>query len=148
MKTFDALKTNGSMVLAITAPRGDWYNHQERVESTKEKKNSAMLMDALNQAGLTYHTFPAKVYTTASVDELDKFLDMIRIFTSNSTNCKDRGPTEWEKVETLIDEYVKQCYDPIKHQYVLVQEEDYIVVTKHVKPGFTNYQQQDLAKSI
>ena len=30
----------------------------------------------------------------------------------------------------MIDEYVKKCYDPIKHQYVLVQEEDYIVVTK------------------
>ena len=90
-----------------------------------------MLMDALNQAGLSFQTFPAKVYITASVDESDKFLDMIRLFTStNSTSCQERGQTEWGRVESMIDEYVKKCYDPIKRQYVLVQEEDYIVVTK------------------
>ena len=98
---------------------------QERVESKKEKKDSAMLMDALNQAGLSFQTYPAKVYISASVDELEKFLDTIRLFTSNSTSCQERGQTEWEKVESMIDEYVKKCYNPIKHQYVLVQEEDY-----------------------
>ena len=130
MKTFDALKTNGSMVLAISAPRGEWNEHHDRVESKKEKKDSKMLIDALNQADLSFKTFPAKVYITARVDELEKFLDMIRLFTANSTSCQERGQTEWERVESMIDEYVKKCYDPIKQQYVMVAEEDNIVVTK------------------
>ena len=58
------------------------------------------------------------------------FHKMVRLFSFVTAKFDAIEPAKCRQVEVMIDDYAEKCFNPVSRQYVLTQEEDYIVVQK------------------
>ena len=76
------------------------------------------------------HLFAAQEIIKAEPNEYRLFHSMVRLFSWNQGKTEEMPMEDQLRAEKVIHEMAKRCFDKEKQKYVLVQESDYIVVTK------------------
>ena len=133
LKLFESLKPGGSMVLTMTAPRGPWEELQKSVRGDGEspgKNDSGALLSQVKTMKLPYKVTGTTATLTAERDEYDMFHATVRMFSWNQSELEDCEPAERKRVEGVIQEFAKNCFDPKTNCYVMSQEEENIVIQK------------------
>ena len=133
MKTYNGLKPGGSLVMAMSASRGDWQKHLQQLTGQDVDNFGKYLLESVIELDLSCQSHPAVVTITAQEDKNQMFHNMVRLFSYVTAKFDDIEPSKCRQVEAQIDNYADKCFNPVSRQYVLTQEEDYIVVQKPSK---------------
>lgn len=130
MKTYEGLKPGGSLVLAMSASRGDWQKHLYKLTGEEVDNFGKSLLQSVVELKLPCQSHPAVVTITAQEEEFQMFHNMVRLFSFVTAKFEHIEPSRCRQVEIEINEYARNCFDPVSRKYVLTQEEDYICIQK------------------
>ena len=145
-------------MVRMSAPtRGAYKDLQESVcpkgggEEQEENTDASALLRTIQELKLPFRKAATQARITA--DEFDMFHDMVRMFawSWNKTELEDCSDAERSRVELAMENFAKKCFDPTTGAYILIQEEDTIVVQKSMvkgQDGFFREKNEHLSKNI